>query len=134
MPTPCRSPSGDKERGQRRDSDSASKRQAGTNGHLPRPRASGPDDEVRSYDCHSRTNPKINAVRTQDSDEPQHISSKSILRQLRMATTRRGGEAWPQASGIGTHSIRSGAAMAMHLAGVPSETIQMVGGGEARRS
>ncbi|KAI2491162.1 hypothetical protein MHU86_23389 [Fragilaria crotonensis] len=50
---------------------------------------------VRSYDCHSRTNPKINAVRTQDSDEPQHISSKSILRQLRMATTRRGGEAWP---------------------------------------
>ncbi|KAI2490964.1 hypothetical protein MHU86_23596 [Fragilaria crotonensis] len=49
---------------------------------------------VRSYDCHSRTNPKINAVRTQDSDEPQHISSKSILRQLRMATTRRE-EAWP---------------------------------------
>ncbi|KAI2497536.1 hypothetical protein MHU86_16939 [Fragilaria crotonensis] len=46
---------------------------------------------VRSYDCHSRTNPKINAVRTQDSDEPQHISSKSILRQLRMATTRAGG-------------------------------------------
>ncbi|KAI2491172.1 hypothetical protein MHU86_23399 [Fragilaria crotonensis] len=45
---------------------------------------------VRSYDCHSRTNPKINAVRTQDSDEPQHISSKSILRQLRMATTLAG--------------------------------------------
>ncbi|KAI2492127.1 hypothetical protein MHU86_22431 [Fragilaria crotonensis] len=82
---------------------------------------------VRSYDCHSRTNPKINAVRTQDSDEPQHISSKSILRQLRMATTRREERLGLQASGIGTHSIRSGAAMAMHLAGVPSETIQMVG-------
>ncbi|KAI2495236.1 hypothetical protein MHU86_19290 [Fragilaria crotonensis] len=83
---------------------------------------------VRSYDCHSRTNPKINAVRTQDSDEPQHISSKSILRQLRMATTLAGEERLGlQASGIGTHSIRSGAAMAMHLAGVPSETIQMVG-------
>ena len=83
---------------------------------------------VRSYDCHSRTNPKINAVRTQDSDEPQHISSKAILRQLRMATTLAGEERLGlRASSIGTHSIRSGAAMAMHLAGVPSETIQMVG-------
>ncbi|KAI2500104.1 hypothetical protein MHU86_14371 [Fragilaria crotonensis] len=82
---------------------------------------------VRSYDCHSRTNPKINAVRTQDSDEPQHISSKSILRQLRMATTRRGGEAWPPGEWHRHSLIRSGAAMAMHLAGVPSETIQMVG-------
>jgi hypothetical protein len=83
---------------------------------------------VRGYDCLSRTNPKINAVRTQDSDEPQYISSKAILRQLRMATTLAGEKRLGlQASSIGTHSIRSGAAMAMHLAGVPSETIQMVG-------
>ncbi|KAI2489130.1 hypothetical protein MHU86_25459 [Fragilaria crotonensis] len=82
---------------------------------------------VRSYDCHSRTNPKINAVRTQDSDEPQHISSKSILRQLRMATTLAGEEAWPPGEWHRHSPIRSGAAMAMHLAGVPSETIQMVG-------
>ena len=83
---------------------------------------------VRGYDCLSRTNPKINAVRKQDSDEPQYISSKAILRQLRMATTLAGEKRLGlQASSIGTHSIRSGAAMAMHLAGVPSETIQMVG-------
>ena len=71
---------------------------------------------------------KINALVTSDSDEPKHASSKAILGQLRIATTLTDEERLGLRSDrIGTHLIRSGAAMAMHLAGVPSETIWMVG-------
>ena len=56
------------------------------------------------------------------------MSSKTILKQLRDATKSAGEERLGlRAECIGTHSIRSGAAMAMYLAGVPSETIQLVG-------
>jgi hypothetical protein len=83
---------------------------------------------VRGYERPGRTNLRINAIVTADSDELQHVSSKSILKQLRDATKLAGEERLGlRADCIGTHSIRSGAAMAMYLAGVPSETIQLVG-------
>ncbi|KAI2494811.1 hypothetical protein MHU86_19706 [Fragilaria crotonensis] len=83
---------------------------------------------IRGYERLGRTNPKINAFVSTTSNELEHVSSKTILEQLRAATILSGEERLGlQADRIGTHSIRSGAAMAMHLAGVPSETIQMVG-------
>ncbi|KAI2507882.1 hypothetical protein MHU86_6540 [Fragilaria crotonensis] len=82
---------------------------------------------IRGYERLGRTNPKINAFVSTTSNELEHVSSKTILEQLRAATILSGERLGLQADRIGTHSIRSGAAMAMHLAGVPSETIQMVG-------
>ncbi|KAI2499833.1 hypothetical protein MHU86_14650 [Fragilaria crotonensis] len=90
---------------------------------------------VRSYDCHSRTNPKINAVRTQDSDEPQHISSKSILRQLRMATTLAGRR------GLASRRVASALTRSDQAPRWPCTSPEFQvrrfrwwGGGEARRS
>jgi hypothetical protein len=58
----------------------------------------------------------------------EEISSKEVLRQLRTAATAVGeGRLGFSAERIGTHSIRAGAAMAMCKAGVPCETIQLVG-------
>jgi hypothetical protein len=65
---------------------------------------------------------------TTGSDELQHVSSKTILKQLRDATKLAGEQQLGlRADCIGTYPIRSGAAMAMYLAGVPSESIQLVG-------
>jgi hypothetical protein len=83
---------------------------------------------IKGYERLGRTNSKINAFVSTTSNELEHVSSKTILEQLRAATILSGEERLGlQAVRIGTHSIRLGAAMAMHLAGVPSETIQMVG-------
>ena len=86
---------------------------------------------INGYGSKTRTRRKdlgIDAFTKDDADEPTRISSKTILERLRLATTivgeRRLGI---KADKIGTHSIRSGAAMAMYLAGVPCETIQLIG-------
>jgi hypothetical protein len=61
-------------------------------------------------------------------DDTKYLSSTAVLEQLQTATRaidkRQLGF---KAEDIGTHSIRSGAAMAMYLAGVKVETIQMIG-------
>jgi hypothetical protein len=61
-------------------------------------------------------------------DDTKYLSSTAVLEHLRTATRaidkRRLGF---KAADIGTQSIRSGAAMAMYLAGVEVETIQMIG-------
>jgi hypothetical protein len=56
------------------------------------------------------------------------ISSSQILHHLRAAALQYGEDklGFP-VSKIGTHSIRAGAATAMFLAGVPAETIQLIG-------
>ncbi|KAI2512348.1 hypothetical protein MHU86_2010 [Fragilaria crotonensis] len=83
---------------------------------------------VKGNERTGRTSLKINALVTLDSDEPKHASSKTILGQLRITTTLTDEERLGLRSDrIGTHLISSGTAMAMHLAGVPSETIWMVG-------
>jgi hypothetical protein len=52
----------------------------------------------------------------------------AVLEQLRTATRAIGEQRLgSKAANIGTHSIRSGAVMAMYLAGVKVETIQMIG-------
>ena len=83
---------------------------------------------VRNYERQGQTNLRIKSITTTDSEEIYHIPSKTILNQVRAATTLAGEERLGlRADCIGTHSIRSGAAMAMHLAGIPSEMIQLVG-------
>ena len=75
-----------------------------------------------------RTKLRINSIATTDLEEIHRIPSKMILNQLRAATTLAGEERLRlHADCISPHSIRSGAARAMHLAGVLSETIQLVG-------
>ena len=56
------------------------------------------------------------------------ITAGEVLQHLRAAAIQYGETrlGFP-ASRIGTHSLRSGAAMAMFLAGVPVETIQLIG-------
>ena len=72
-------------------------------------------------------NLKINAFVSSESNKLKYVSSKTILGQLRTATKSTGEERQGlQADRIGTHSIRSGAAMAMHLAGMSGKTIEMV--------
>ena len=70
----------------------------------------------------------INAWADAADDESKYLSSTAVLEQLRTATRaiseRRLGF---KAEDIGTHSIRSGATMAMYLAGVKVKTIQMIG-------
>ena len=85
---------------------------------------------IRRYERTARPTVTINAFATTNADEPQNImsSSKMILGHLRGATKLAGEERLGlRADRICTHSIPSGAAMAMHLLGMPSETIQMVG-------
>ena len=56
------------------------------------------------------------------------ITSKQVLRHLRAAEVQYGEDRLGfAASRLGTHSLRVGAAMAMFLAGVPAETIQLIG-------
>jgi hypothetical protein len=74
------------------------------------------------------TNVGINALELADGSGLGGISSKEVLKQLRVAATEVGEKklGFP-VDRIGTHSIRAGAAMAMFLAGVPCETIQLIG-------
>lgn len=83
---------------------------------------------VRGYAAPGRnesTNLGINTFASEKTGASlERILSKDVLRQLREAATAVGeGRLGFSADRIGTHSIRSGAAMAMFLAGVPCETI-----------
>jgi Phage integrase family len=71
----------------------------------------------------------MNLVATFDSGtQVSTITSGEVLRHLRAAAIQYGeGRLGFNASRIGTHSLRAGAAMAMFLAGVPTETIQLIG-------
>jgi hypothetical protein len=70
----------------------------------------------------------INAFRREVGAGLTGITSKTVLQKLRQAVARIGGSRLGYDAGrVGTHSIRSGAAMAMFLAGVPVETIQLIG-------
>ena len=63
-----------------------------------------------------------------DNDRLAKVSSDDVRRALRAAATVLGEETLGfKPSEIGTHSIRSGAAMAMHLAEVPVYTIMIIG-------
>ena len=56
------------------------------------------------------------------------ITGGEVLVRLRAAAIQYGeARLGFSASRIGTHSLRAGAAMAMFLAGVPVETIQLIG-------
>ena len=87
---------------------------------------------VRGYVTTGRTRTTDIGINSFVSDKNgarlEQISSKDVLRQLRSAATAVGeGRLGFSAESIGTHSIHSGAAMAMYLAGVPCKTIQLVG-------
>jgi hypothetical protein len=76
-----------------------------------------------------RNNVGINALASEDNrNRLEGISSKDVLKQLRDAAAAVGERrlGFP-VDHIGTHLIRVGAAMAMFLAGVPCETIQLIG-------
>jgi hypothetical protein len=78
---------------------------------------------------HGTKNVGINALALEhDGNGLEGISSKEVLKQLRDAAAAVGEKrlGFP-VDRIGTHSIRAGAAMAMFLAGVPCETIQLIG-------
>ena len=73
-------------------------------------------------------NPGINAWAETADDDTKYLSSSAVLEQLQTATRAIGERRLGfKAADIGTHSIRSGAAMAMYLAGVEVEIIQMIG-------
>jgi hypothetical protein len=85
------------------------------------PRRSGVEDTGL------RTTAREREPKTAD-DDTKYLSSTAVLEQLRTATRAIGKRRLGfEAADIGTHSIRSGAAMAMYLAGVKVETIQMIG-------
>ncbi|KAI2509947.1 hypothetical protein MHU86_4512 [Fragilaria crotonensis] len=83
-------------------------------------------DETRWKDVATRP---MNLVATFASGtQVTTITSGEVLRHLRAAAIQYGeGRLGFPASRIGTHSLRAGAAMAMFLAGVPAETIQLIG-------
>ncbi len=69
----------------------------------------------------------INAWADAADDKTRYLSSSAVLEELQMVTRAIGKQQLGfKAEDIGTHSIRSGAAMAMYLAGVKVETIQMI--------
>jgi hypothetical protein len=74
------------------------------------------------------TNVGIDAVGSGNGNGLEGISSKGVLKHLQdaAAAVRERRLGFP-VDCIGTHSIRAGAAMAMFLAGVPCETIQLIG-------
>ncbi len=78
---------------------------------------------------HGTKNVGINALASEhDGNGLEGISSKEVLKQLRDAAAAIGERRLGfTVDRIGTHSIRAGAAMAMFLAGVPCETIQLIG-------
>jgi hypothetical protein len=84
---------------------------------------------IQGYGRHPGiANLEINAWADAADDETRYLSSSAVLEQLRTATRAIGKRRLGfKAEDIGTHSIRSGAAMAMYLAGVKVETIQMIG-------
>ena len=80
----------------------------------------------------SADNRPINLLVTMDGNGQQRevflITSGQVLHHLKAAAAQYG-EAklgFPVAR-LGTHSLRSGAALAMYLAGVPAETMQLIG-------
>ena len=78
---------------------------------------------------HGTKNVGINSLASEhDGNGLERISSKEVLKQLRDASAAVGDRrlGFP-VDRIGMHSIRAGAAMAMFLAGVPCETIQLIG-------
>ncbi len=78
---------------------------------------------------HGTKNVGINALASEhDGNGLEGISSKEVLKQLRDAAAAVGERRLGfTVDRIGTHSIRAGAAMVMFLAGVPCETIQLIG-------
>jgi hypothetical protein len=84
---------------------------------------------IRGHGRHPRiANLRINTWADAADDELKYLSSTAVLGQLRGATRTIGEQRLGlKAEDIGTHSIRLGAAMAMYLAGVKVETIQMIG-------
>lgn len=83
---------------------------------------------IRGYGKPENANLGINAWADATEDESKYLSSTTVLEQLRTATRAIGERRLGfKAEDMGTHSIRSGAAMAMYLAGVKVETIQMIG-------
>ncbi len=70
----------------------------------------------------------INAWAETADENTYYLSSMAVSEQQRTARRAIGGQQLGfKAAVIGTHLIRSGAAMAMYLAGVKVETIQMIG-------
>jgi hypothetical protein len=87
---------------------------------------------IRSYtefQTTGGTNVGINTFKSRNEGAKiEWISSKEVLKQLRAAAETVGERRLGfSIDSIGTHSIRAGAAMAMYLAGVPCETIQLIG-------
>jgi hypothetical protein len=78
---------------------------------------------------HGTKNVGINALASEhEGNGLEGISSKEVLMQLRNAAAAVGEKRLGfTVDRIGTHSIRAGATMAMFLAGVPCETIQLIG-------
>ncbi len=70
----------------------------------------------------------INLVRGERTSVFTEITSTQVLHHLRAAAVQYGDDrlGFPLKK-LGTHSIRSGAATAMFIAGVPVETIKMIG-------
>jgi hypothetical protein len=85
--------------------------------------------DYASVKNHGTKNVGINVLASEhDSNGLEGISSKEVLKQLRDAAAAVGEKRLGfTVDRIGTHSIRAGAAMAMFLAGVPCETIQLIG-------
>jgi hypothetical protein len=85
--------------------------------------------EIRGYGQQSgNTNLGINAWTETADDDAKYLPSMAVLEQLRTATRAVGEQRLGfKVANIGTHSIRSGAVMAMYRAGVKVETIQMIG-------
>ncbi len=86
---------------------------------------------IRSYvsiRTQGATNVGINTLASVDGNRLEGILSKEVLKQLRDAAAAVGERrlGFP-VDRIGTHSILVGAAMAMFLAGVPCQTIQLIG-------
>ena len=81
---------------------------------------------IRQYKTHTDTT-TINAFLL-PSGKMSYISSKMVRDALRAAVTTIGeAKLGFRATNVGTHSLRSGGAMAMHLAEIPVYTIMIIG-------
>jgi len=80
---------------------------------------------ILSYGCGPKT--EVNTVRLENGNLVQ-VTSKQLLERLHHVIRFIGeAELGYKAEEMGTHSIRSGAAMSMYLAGVPVFTIMLIG-------
>jgi len=80
---------------------------------------------ILSYGCGPKT--EVNTVHLDEGSLVQ-VTSKQLLERLRHVVRFIGeAELGYKAEEMGTHSIRSGAAMSMYLAGVPVFTIMLIG-------